>query len=78
MTSAIDIKWEDIRIISTEEITIYPKPGQTSQIVVVTYIYKDFPPRTVWIDKDKYTKQNLLRLIQEDLKSLTKPPVLPP
>jgi len=72
------IKWEDIRIETTHDVKIYVEPGKAKPVIAVTYTYKDYPPRTVWIDKDKYTKENLLKLIQEDLAAVIRGPVLPP
>jgi len=78
MAEEVEVKWEDIELLSTEEVTVYPAPGEERKVIAVTYVYKDYPPRTVWIDKDKYTKENLLRLIREDLKTVLRGPVMPP
>jgi len=78
MAEIPEIKWEDIKIWSTTEMEVFEKPGVSRKVIAVTYTYKDYPPRTVWIDKDKYTKENLLKLIQEDLKAVIRGPVLPP
>ncbi|MEM4469075.1 MAG: hypothetical protein QXS32_08435 [Candidatus Nezhaarchaeales archaeon] len=78
MAKVPEVKWEDIRIWSTQEITIYPEPGKAVKVIAVTYSYKDYPPRTIWVDKDKYTRENVLRAIKEDLSTVLSAPALPP
>lgn len=78
MAAKIDVKWEDIRIWSTQEITVYPEPGKATKVIALTYSYKDYPPRTIWVDKDKYTKENVLKAIKEDLSAVLSAPALPP
>jgi len=75
---AVEVRWEDIRVLSTEEVTIYPEPAKAVRVLAVTYTYRDYPPRTVWIDRAKYTRENLLRLIREDIARVVRGPELPP
>ena len=78
MAKEPEIRWEDIRVLHTEEIVVYPEPGKPKSVVAFTYVYQDYPPRTIWIDKDKYTRENILKLVREDLKSILRGPMLPP
>jgi len=77
MSKPLEVKWEDIRILSTEEVETYPQPGKKVIVLAVTYVYKDFPPRTIWIDKDKYTRDNLLKMVKADLERIIGGPMLP-
>jgi len=77
MAGRVTIRWEDIKILSTEPVEIYPAPEQVRRVLAVTYVYKDYAPRTVWIDEDKYTRQNLLKLIQEDMEKVIAGPRMP-
>jgi len=57
-----------VRELRREEITVYTAPGVPKQIVVVTYQAEDLPPRTVWIDKEKFTEALLHEVIREDVR----------
>jgi len=59
-----------IRIIREEEITVYPEPERPVQQIAVTYVYEDYPPRTLFIDKEKYTMATLKMAIKEDIERL--------
>jgi len=72
------ITWEDIKVWSTQEMEVFVAPGQTKKVIAFTYSYKDYPPRTIGVDKEKYTKPQVLELIKEDIKELLRGPVLPP
>jgi len=61
-----------VKILSEFEFDTYPKIGETKRVVAVTYQIEGMSPRTVWIDKDKYTDENLKKLIQEDLEKAKK------
>jgi len=72
------IRWEDIRVLSAEEIEVYPAPEVVEKVISFTYVYKDYPPRTLFIPKAKYIKPEVLKMIEEDIAELEKGPILPP
>ena len=57
----------EVRILDKSEMTIYPRPGETTLVVAVTYQANMGPPRTLWIDKDKLTEANLKAAIRADI-----------
>jgi len=77
MPAPVTVKWEDVRIWTTTEMTVMPELGKSRQVIAVTYTYKDLPPRTVWIDKDQYTRENLLKMVQADVEAVMRGPILP-
>ena len=58
------------RIVAREVINITGAGGKIIPVMRFTYVVENFPPRTVWIDKDKATKENVTKLIAADLSSL--------
>jgi hypothetical protein len=78
MAAKVEVKWEDLKILATEEIEVWKSPTSKVHVMQVTYTWRDFPPRTIWIDKEKYTRENVLKLIAEDLSKLMRAPALPP
>ena len=58
------------RIVAREVINITGAGGKVIPVMRFTYVVENFPPRTVWIDKDKATKENVTKLITADLSSL--------
>lgn len=60
----------EVQIIDETEITTYPRLGEEKKQIAVTYVAPGFPPRTIFIDKEKYSEEELKRLILEDLKKL--------
>jgi len=77
LAARVTVRWEDIRILSTETVEVYPAPEQVRRVLAVHYVYKDYAPRTVWIDEEKYTREELLRLIQEDMERVIAGPRMP-
>lgn len=61
-----------VTILSEQELTVSPRPGVTKQVVAVTYLAPGLPPRTIWIDKDKYTEDNLKQVIRQDMEQAAK------
>ena len=53
-------------IIDERDITVYPEPGVAKVTVGVTYRVGLAPPRTVWIDKEKYTPEAVKAAIKAD------------
>jgi len=58
------------RIVARRLIEISGPEGKTIPVLRITYTIPGFPPRTIWIDRDKATKENITKLIQEDLTAL--------
>jgi len=78
MAEPLRITWEEIKVWSTQEMEVFVAPAETKKVIAFTYSYKDYPPRTRWVDKDKYFKPHVLELIKQDVKELIKGPTLPP
>ena len=57
----------EIRILDKSEMTIYPRPGEATIVVAVTYQTNMGPPRTLWIDKDKLTDESLKAAVRADV-----------
>jgi hypothetical protein len=58
------------RIVAREVINITGAGGKVIPVMRFTYVVENFPPRTVWIDKDKASKENVTKLVATDLSSL--------
>ena len=71
------LSWDQVRIIASSEIAIQPQPGITKKLVVVTYVVEGHPPRTLWVPSEEYTRDQLLKRIQQDLEEAARGPVLP-
>jgi len=48
--------------------TVFPSLHEVKKVLAITYRVDDYPPRTIWIDEDKLTDENLKNAIKEDLK----------
>jgi len=57
----------EVTIISEEQIPQYMPDGEAYIMIAVTYTYNDRPPRTVWIDKTKYSDEALKDAIRHDI-----------
>ena len=57
----------EVTIISEEEIPHYQPDGGVTVMIAVTYTANDRPPRTVWIDKPKYSDAVLRQAIRSDM-----------
>jgi len=71
------LSWDQVKIIASSEIAIQPQPGVTKKLVVVTYVVEGHPPRTLWVPAEEYTRDQLLKRIQQDLEEAVRGPVLP-
>lgn len=60
----------EVEIIDESEITTYPRLGEEKKQIAVTYVAPGYPPRTIFIDKEKYSEEALKKAILEDLKKL--------
>jgi hypothetical protein len=58
------------RIVAREVINITGAGGKVIPVMRFTYVVENFPPRTVWIDKDKASKENVAKLVAADLSNL--------
>lgn len=58
---------EEVNIISRASIVTYPKLGVAKKQMRVTYSTPDIPPRTIFIDEEKYNKETEAKLIKEDI-----------
>jgi len=58
------------RIVAREVINITGAGGKIIPVMRFTYVVENFPPRTVWIDKDKASKENVTKLVAADLSNL--------
>lgn len=56
-----------VTIISEEQIPQYRPDGTVNIMIAVTYIAPNMPPRTVWIDKTKFSPQILAQAIRADM-----------
>lgn len=56
-----------VQVIRQRELTV-GVGNQAIKIVRTTYSTEGYPPRTVWIDKSKYSKQAVIDFIRADLK----------
>jgi len=46
----------------------YPKIGMPVEMIGITYVAPPLPPRTLNIEKEKFTEDKLPELIREDIK----------
>jgi len=60
-------KTYNVTILARREITVYPKIGQEAKQIAVTYVAAGLPPSTIYIPKEKYTKDYEKKLIREDI-----------
>jgi hypothetical protein len=58
------------RIVAREVINITGAGGKIIPVMRFTYVVENFPPRTVWVDKDKASKENVTKLVTADLSNL--------
>jgi len=58
------------RIAARQEIEIRPREGELVKVVRITYTVPGWPPRTVWLEAEKATKENIAALIKADVESL--------
>jgi len=58
------------RVVSRNVINIPVTAEKTVKVLRLTYQVAGFPPRTIWIDYDKATKENIMRMIAADLSKL--------
>jgi len=56
-----------VKIVSRNVVKIPASDEEVTELARISYQYPGLPPRTVWIDKDKATKENVLKLIKADL-----------
>ena len=56
-----------IRILRRTPITTSPRPGEVVETLAITYVADDRPPRTIWIDKEKWSQEAEKEAIKKDL-----------
>jgi len=56
-----------VKIVGKAVIKIPITDEETREMARITYKYDGLPPRTIWIDTDKATKENVARMIKADL-----------
>ena len=57
----------EVTIVDEREITIRPTPEEEKKVVAITYRVETKPPRTVYVDKDKYTDEAVKEAIKLDM-----------
>jgi len=57
----------EVTIISEEQIPQYLPTGEAVIMIAVTYTAENRPPRTVWIDKAKYSTELVRQAIKADM-----------
>ncbi|MCL5026635.1 MAG: hypothetical protein M1531_09115 [Chloroflexi bacterium] len=58
---------DQVTIVNEYQYVAYPAPNHPVVMVAVTYQKGLNPPRTVFVERDKLTDENLRRIIQEDM-----------
>lgn len=72
--TAGELKWEDVAVTSIVEVETYTGVGGVKKLLAVTYVYRDYAPRTVYLAPGPVTRERLLKAVAEDLKSISTPP----
>lgn len=63
-----------IRVLKRTPITTSPRPGEVTTTLAITYQADDRPPRTIWIDKDKWSIEAEKEMIRKDIEERAKVP----
>ena len=63
-----------IRILRRTPITTSPRPGEVLTTLAITYVADDLPPRTIWIDQEKWSLEVEKKMIHAELEELEKRP----
>jgi len=62
----------EVTILDRREITTYPELRRPVTNVAVTYVHGELAPRTIYIPKEKYTKELVAKMIRADVEKLLK------
>jgi hypothetical protein len=57
----------NVVVLSRREVSVFPKLGQEVKQLLVTYVAAGLPPKTITIDKDKWSIDVEKMLIKEDV-----------
>jgi len=71
MVEKVEVK-KEVTILDRREITTFPKLKQPLVQLVITYVAGDLPPRTIFIEKDRWTKDAEKAAIKKDIEDQAK------
>jgi len=63
----LEVQW------TTREMKMFKRPGETKTVTAITYTSPGRPPRTVWIDKEKPSDDEIKKAIKDDLEKRKTP-----
>jgi len=61
----------EVEILSVRPIVTYPKLGEKAVTHIVTYVYGDLAPRSIWIPEAEDIPEERAKRIREDIKAAT-------
>lgn len=65
-----------IRVLRRTPISTSPRPGETVITLAISYQTDDRPVRTLWIDKEEWTKEAEMAMIKKDIEERAARPVV--
>lgn len=63
-----------IRVLKRTPITTSPRPGETVTTLAISYQVDSSPPRTIWIDKEKWSLEVEKEMVRKDIEERAKAP----
>lgn len=73
MPEETKLNGETVDIIEEADYLTYPKVNQPLEMMRITYQYQNYPPRTIFVKKAEWTKDNKAGILRKDIAQIKAP-----